>query len=307
MGCTAVIHAVTEALRRMSLLAVHEPVRYQIGLTKGDTVWLDVFRRDGSYLHVKAAEFIPLADEARVYADAFSRHGEYMPEPLGFTTCEGWELLISEGVEHRPLHPNPLVHAPGASRVTREIWRYFAAASRAPRDDDPHHAHESLLARLRQTFRDSQFAPLVAQWSSAVALRELAALGAVAQHGDFVANNLGMTRRGLRVFDWEDFGKVSLPGFDVCTLAVSLVNEIAPDAVMRRDGPLASRVEAFVAPACKPIGIDLDLFWRLVPLYLLAFLHLKQGYATGVRDRIARLLDRFCAADAHAPNLVTLS
>ena len=299
------IPAVTEALRRMSLLAADEPVRYQIGLTQGDTVWLDVFRRDGSYLHVKAAEFITLREEARVYADAFSRHGEYMPEPLGFTTFEGWELLISEGVEHRPLHPNPLAHAAGASHVAREIWRYFAAASRAPRDDDPRHAHESLLARLRQTFRDSQLAPLVAQWSSDASLRELAALGAVAQHGDFVANNLGMTRRGLRVFDWEDFGKVSLPGFDVCTLAVSFANEIAPDVVMRRDGPLASRVDAFVAPACKSIGIDLDVFWRLVPLYLLAFLHLKQGYATAVRDRTARLLDRFCAAADQAPYLAT--
>jgi hypothetical protein len=301
-----VIAAVTDALRRLSLLAADEPVRYQIGLTKGDTLWLDVFRRDGSYLHVKAAEFITLRDEARVYADAFSRHGEYMPEPRGFTTCEGWELLIAEGVEHRPLHPNPLADAPGASLVAREIWRYFAAASRTPRDEDPRHAHESLVGRLRQTFRDSPFAPLVAQWSSESALGALAALGAVAQHGDFVENNLGMTPRGLRVFDWEDFGKVALPGFDLCTLAVSLANGIAPDADMDRHGPLASRIDAFVAPACESLGLDLDTFWHLVPLYLLAFLHLKQGYATGVRDRTARLLQRLCNPAARGLRPVTL-
>jgi hypothetical protein len=295
------IPTITRALRALSLLAADEPVRYLIGLTKGDTVWLDVFRRDGSYLHVKAAEFFALRDEARVYAEAFARHGNYMPAPLGFTECDGWQFLISEGVEHRPLHPNPLTHAPGASRVARSIWRYFAAASEAPRNDDPRAVHAALLGRLEQTFRGTRFAPLAARWSAEEAFPRLVALGAAPQHGDFVANNLGMTRRGLRVFDWEDFGKVALPGFDLCTLAASFVNDVAPDAGMRRDGPLASRLDAFLAPACAALRLDLDAFWHFVPLYLLAFLHLKHGYATEVRDRTARLLERCADVVPDAP------
>jgi thiamine kinase-like enzyme len=52
-------------------------------------------------------------------------------------------------------------------------------------------------------------------WVENVELRELPE---VPQHGDFVHNNLGRARDTLYVFDWEDYGKVCLPGFDLAML-----------------------------------------------------------------------------------------
>jgi len=128
------------------------------------------------------------------------------------------------------------------------------------------------------------------RWNTEEGLSELESLGAVPQHGDFVVNNVGTKGSRLIVFDWEDFGKVSLPGFDLCTLAMSLADAEVPGITFERYGRGSDRLLSFLKPACGAIGLDIDQFWRLVPLYLLTFLYLKQGYAAGIRTRIALLL-----------------
>ena len=41
------------------------------------------------------------------------------------------------------------------------------------------------------------------------------------QHSDLAINNLGRTATGFVVFDWEDYGRTSLPGFDLSILVCS--------------------------------------------------------------------------------------
>jgi hypothetical protein len=49
-------------------------------------------------------------------------------------------------------------------------------------------------------------------------------LSYVRQHGDLVANNVGVTARGIVIFDWEDFGRVELPGFDIALFLASCLD-----------------------------------------------------------------------------------
>ena len=287
------IDIVAAVLRELGCLAPDTDPRCHIGLTRGDTLWMDVFDEHGGFVHVKTSDVFSLREEVRVYHAAFGTYRAYMPRPLGYCVRDGWQIFACEGVTHRPLLPHHVVRGGGT------MLAGFFAAARSGRRPGVGGAHHSLLARLEAAYAGSRFDAVLAPWRTAAGHIELAALGDSPQHGDFVLNNLGLRHEGLVVFDWEDFGKVALPGLDLCTLLVSAIDADAPtaaDALTGRGVPgrsLASAAET----ACAALGLTVGQFHRLVPLYLLAFLQLKQAYATAVHDRIARLLERVCAAE----------
>jgi hypothetical protein len=293
------IASVTAVLVELGLLQPAQIPRFHVGLTKGDTLWMDAFVERGVFFHVKIAEFVSLRDEVRVYNDAWAAFGPFMPRPLGYSVRDGWEIFVAEGVEHRPLPIRALLAASADDPLICSIFDYFAAAGRHVAAQPPQ-THLPLLASLEAKFKDSPFASVLVPWCSGSGQRELEALGTVPQHGDFVSNNLGVADSRLVIFDWEDFGKVSLPGLDLCTLVVSAMEVMADGAgaLAEDKGLVAERFSPLVEPACKALDIDVAQFWRLLPLYLLAFLLLKQGYATEVRQRIGAILRRVCAAQS---------
>ena len=82
--------AVTAALLEFGAIRAGEDPRYHVGLTQGDTVWLDAFRMDGSFFHAKVAEYVTLRDEVRVYGEAYDVYRQFMPMPVGYTVRDGW-------------------------------------------------------------------------------------------------------------------------------------------------------------------------------------------------------------------------
>ena len=286
--------AVTATLRQFGAIGPEETPRYHIGLTRGDTLWLDAYRADGRYFHAKVAEYVTLHEEERTYREAFAVFREFMPAPIGYAVHPPWEIFVAEGVDHEGLPGDVLDGRMRARTARTELYQYFATSTVARGTAQSAEGVDALLRRLRRTFDASPFAPLLAPWDADEGRRELEALGAIPQHGDFVANNIGMRGSRLVVYDWEDYGKVSLPGFDLCTLAMSLAEASWGQGAFGAPGPRRERLCAFLAPACRALGLTLDAFWRLVPLYLLAFLDLKQTYAAGIRTRVEDLLRPFC-------------
>jgi hypothetical protein len=254
-----------------------------------------VFDERGRFVHVKTSDVFSLSEEVRVYHAAFGTYRAYMPRPLGYCVREGWQVFVCEGVAHRPLLGHHVVHRGG------RIFGGFFAAAHSGRRFNAGDGHLPLLARLEAAYAGSRFDAALAPWRTPAGQAELAALGASPQHGDFVLNNLGLRHEGLVVFDWEDFGKIALPGLDLCTLLVSAIDTdaaTAADALAGRDAP-GRRLAPTVATACGALALSVAQFHRLVPLYLLAFLQLKERYATAVHERIAGLLTRVCAALPH--------
>lgn len=289
--------AVTEALADCGAIGPGEVPRYHIGLTYGDTVWLDAFRRDGSFVHAKVAEHVTLREEVRVYHEALRVYSDFMPVPIGYSVRGPWEIFLAEGIEHRPLSVNPLNPSRRAHELREELSRFFARSAPRSRPSSRIDNHDALLTSLEATFSDTSFASLIAYWRSSEARKLLDSIGAAPQHGDFVSNNIGTRKSRLVVYDWEDFGKVSLPGFDLCTFAISLLNDGMADADgLTPDGVRGDSLGMLVNPACAALNLDVDQFWRLIPLYLLTFLHLKQGYGSRIRLRIEHLLKRHSSA-----------
>jgi hypothetical protein len=277
------IPAVTAALANLGLLERGRRPQFHIGLTLGESFWVHAFVDDRRFLHVKASRLISLETEARIYGEAWRTFRDFMPRPLAYCVQDGWEIFVSEGVEHRPLVGSRLLRDGGSGRTAAAFSRFFQVSQSCPPGESSSHAN--LLRELEAHFKDSQFAPVVARWCSTRGERELEQIGSVLQHSDFVANNIAVARSGLVVFDWEDYGKNRLPGLDLCTLMASTLDVDEADALLRLDGPV-------LRSACAVLGMDVSQFRRLVPLYLLSFLHLKGHYATEVRRRIASMLHR---------------
>jgi len=288
---------VTVALSELGVLEPASHTRFQFGLTKGDTLWIDAYVDLRRYFHVKASEIVSLREEARIYADAAAWFAELMPRSLGYCIRDGWDIFVTEGVPHRQFFPDDVLNRRRATTWIPAVCRFFERSRLDPEGSARGEDCGRLLASLETAFKDTAFGSVLAPWTSGPGQRELEALGAIRQHCDFVPNNIGVTDSGLVVFDWEDFGKVSLPGLDLCTLVVSCVNGDF-DALSANGGrALAERCSTFVDPACRALGIDSSLFWRLMPLYLLTFLHLKSGYGRDVRTRIGALLSQLVSLD----------
>jgi hypothetical protein len=285
-----VIDVVTEVLGELGLLPHGRIEGLQVGLTRGDTLWLDAFVDGPTFVHVKLSDAVSLREEVRVYDAAFGTFGALMPRPFGRVVRGGWDIFVCAGVGHRPLLAHDVLAA--GPDVMHD---FFVAARRGRRRSAT--ANLALLARLEDAYRGTPFDAALAPWRSEEARAALAGLGEAPQHGDFALNNLGLGHDGLVVFDWEDFGKVALPGLDLCTLLVSALDLDAPraaDALLGRceDG---RRFAPTLDRACHALELPVPTFRRAVPLYLLAFLQLKEAYAAAVHARIARILARVCA------------
>ena len=113
--------AVTQALVRFGVIAADETPRYLIGLTQGDTIWLDAYRSDGTFFHAKVAEYASLREESRVYDEAFAVYGRFMAAPVGYTVVGPWDIFVTKGVEHRTLSTDLLHGSAGARAVLAEF------------------------------------------------------------------------------------------------------------------------------------------------------------------------------------------
>ena len=148
-----------------------------------------------------------------------------VPRPLHFGPVnESWALWM-EGVAGWPF--DPLQHTSPAhlASIVDMVASIHAAVSRqgaAAPDRHDRMVVEPLHALL-------QFGQAESVRRGCERLRErcskswLAALPSVPQHGDCVTNNLLLHKKQWRLVDWENYGLIDLPFFDILVFAVSLL------------------------------------------------------------------------------------
>jgi hypothetical protein len=209
-----------------------------------------------------------------------------VPRPLVFPVLPPpLELAVFEGIEHRALDRTRL---PALAEPLADALADLARAGR-----------ESLSAPLGEGGPAARFGISEAEAAESGMAARLAAcaplleaLPPVLQHGDLALNNLGLAPRGVVIFDWEDFGEVTAPGYDLCVLICSAV-DFDPEtmtALIARRGP--DWLTTIVARYCAAAGLRVEDFFRMVPLHLLAFLQLKRrhGYGADIVRNVGALI-----------------
>ena len=104
------------------------------------------------------------------------------------------------------------------------------------------------------------------------------------QHGDYCLNNVLVTRSGLAIIDFEEFGGTAMPWHDEIGLALSL-NDLSP----RGSRPLAEVVDAMSTPehAGWPRPSKRDLFQGFILHHLLWRINQAAGRPTRAPMRVA--------------------
>lgn len=144
---------------------------------------------------------------------------------------------------------------------------------------------------MRQ-FIDANLPALARHLGSKETRRQLEALPRAAQHGDLVANNIGHVGARPVVFDWEDFGKVDLPGFDIALLLGSLLSHDPEKivALFSEEG----RGAPWLVPLLAATGLERVQFAGLMPVYYGAFFWIKcvGGYGATIQSTVRHTIEQ---------------
>lgn len=123
-------------------------------------------------------------------------------------------------------------------------------------------------------------------------------LPSIPQHCDFAFTNLGIRSdtQTLIVFDWEDYGRLDLPGFDISVLVTSFFNFDSERIFKFLFSEEATSFKKLVDECLAASKIDRKNFRNLFPVYLCLFLELKTSleYDTSTVARISKTLVKYC-------------
>lgn len=282
---------VRDRMVALDLLPPHGQVHCNV-FVKLDNILVDMFDDSGRYYYVRLAEVYDLEAEHRIARDVAGHLGEFVPRPLAFFREQGLSCIVFEGVDFDVVSGKDLLAASPTGALGRGLLEFLDGGVRRLRSGAHPVDLGQVLAYVDERFLETEHEALWHDVRRGLDLPYLASLPSQRQHGDFVPNNFGLRPAGLVVFDWEDFGKISLPGFDLAVLLSSIV-DFEPDALCemraarRGSGPGGV---AWVAPALQILGIDADEFWRSVPFHLFLFLCLKDRYSPAIRAKVVRAI-----------------
>lgn len=257
-----------------------------IYLSQGATFSVMVSQSGTPQLFLKASTHLSLATEADRFALANTDLPRFAPGFAGYDSSPGLEVVATRALASRAITISLAHRSSKAKKVREAIIDYFAETSRAARlqERDIHGGPEILVSH----FAGTPLGDLVQ-----MAVRDtkplLEDLRPVRQHGDFVINNLALDDQDrLVVFDWEDYGVLSIPGLDLFTLEFSLHHEAA---LMRGRGQACHPERLLDTAACaRAIGLTPETHAQLRLLHALGFLYIKRHYGPDVRARLETLI-----------------
>ena len=218
----------------------------------------------------------------------------YVPKPLSFGLVDDFWALWMEGMPGLPFGTGD------AAQSLRQIVEMLVSIHSAVRDGRRRTGAERHRQAVVEPFES------VAQFGDSAAVRAGCArlsaeigepwvnsLPVIPQHGDFYPGNVILFHGQPRVLDWETYGTIDLPFYDLLTFLISL---ISPDGAMpaRLDPGLAHQLPALVEIYAAGIGLPASDLEYLLPLTLVNWFHLMWlDGRTRFAVRMYRMIEHF--------------
>ncbi|MEE9355077.1 MAG: hypothetical protein V3U75_05750 [Methylococcaceae bacterium] len=253
---------------------------YRRGVIRGEIVYL-LFVENGDRFAIKVSKYKSLKTEYESAKEAFRVLNKYIsvPEPLYYSDELGISLMISRGIRFVPLTKALATKYPNVFRSG--LFEYIDTSKEHFVVNHPTNSHSDIVDKMAIYFRGTAISSLLLEWLGLIGNRKLNSISHVKQHGDFGAANVGISSNQISVIDWEDHGKLTLPGIDVLTVCVSYlkVDEKKIERLIYQKEP--DNLSEVIHYFCTVYGMRYELFTELVPLYLVNFLYLKRKYGYG--------------------------
>jgi aminoglycoside phosphotransferase (APT) family kinase protein len=176
--------------------------------------------------------------------------------------------------------------------VQTGLAQYFTSGLERLRITGPAESHRERVSRLLSTLRSriSLLRPLSDE--SILGAPALDHMAHVWQHGDFWLGNFGIGDGRLIVFDWEDLGVATLHGHDLGVFIASALRFDAGAVRRLADRRQPAVLDAIVGDFCTATGVEREVFFALLPVFLTEFLALKlnRDYSSLAINLVADLL-----------------
>ena len=276
------LNRVLGIVHRQGWVDLDPPCEKTIYLSQGASLWI-ILSRDGSpQAFVKFSRLVSLEVEAARCALASQSFPVHAPSFIGYHREDDLHVLASRAEQFRTVTATMTESTHDAQTVRRGLVGYFEQQSlQAQTASSP---STDWLQRLEAHFADHDLARIARQ-SLGEVRAQLSKLTPIRQHGDLVMNNLGLRPCGsLIVFDWEDFGDLSLPGLDLFTLEYSFEHEAARARAQGQRSHPGKLLD--LEACCSAQGMSVADYRALRVAHALAFLYLKRNYGPEIQARL---------------------
>lgn len=224
-----------------------------------------VFVPPKKFYHIKINNHKDLKTECKNLKKVQSKYSEYIPQFIDYLEYEEYEFLICQAYQHEAVSKQQIE----ASTDLQDKIKYYFISSIV--DWSLHRKHDETSLQIEKSFDlesdlETQITDLYAQAIN---------LGHQPQHGDLVLNNVAITDGHLIVFDWEDYARVNIVGFD---LAIFLYSIHKFNSATLLEELATEKLDRIIMSYLTALNVTKKAFMQFFPLYLYLFLVLKQKY-----------------------------
>jgi aminoglycoside phosphotransferase (APT) family kinase protein len=199
------------------------------------------------------------------------------PEPLHFgRRGPFWELWM-RGVPGERVSGVRVCSSAALRSIVNmvaELHEALAKASGAPGEDRYQRAVVAPLDAVANFGESASAREGCRRLAAATSGEWIQALPVIPQHGDLYLGNLLSDGEQWRVVDWESFGTVDLPFYDLGTLLLSALCETGKMSA-EWDAALVRQAPALVRSYCDRLNLPIDGVRLLLPLMLVNWFHLQ--------------------------------
>ncbi|MCF6216338.1 MAG: aminoglycoside phosphotransferase family protein [Emcibacter sp.] len=290
------ITTITGYLTEKGLLP--DDYNYDVNIFMGRNNFFHFFLPKGKSLAVKVADSKSdcaksLIKEYGALQENHPRYRELLPHGIALEEGREFTIMVTEGMIISSITLDEILSVSGTQRDLMQ--KFLCGEDRILPDEGI--ALRSFTEVL-ETAIEMLPRELCQKYKKVMTDRKwgefLRKLPAIPQHGDLAINNIGKTDNGLVIFDWEDYGYVTIPGFDLCVLLVSgcqfnkyKLTGIINDIYSGDEGHCH-----ILTPVVNTLRIDQQHFTDLVSIHLILFHKLKYdlGYGHDVIENCQSLL-----------------
>lgn len=236
------------------------------------------FRDTEDYPSVVAKVFrepgLPLR-EFRNQSDAWHHAPDCVPKPLHFAAHGNnfWALWM-EGVPGYPFRPERYDRVSHLTSMVDTVASFHAALRK---EAAPDRCERMAVAPLGTLMKFGTSLPVRTGCEEMLAMCTedwMAGLPTIPQHGDLFLNNMLSHAGRWYILDWETFGKVDLPFYDVVTLVFSWLRT-GGATPSEWNQELCSKVPALMRRYAHKLGIQTEFLRKLLPLILANWFHVQ--------------------------------
>jgi hypothetical protein len=210
-----------------------------------------------------------------------------VPRPLHVGQAGGSWMLWMEGKPGWPFRPRKDSSSARLGSVVDALVSIHRSVQRGPGTGD---RHRRMVSEPLNTLQQFGRAPSVREGCGRLAARcteqWLGSLAVIPQHGDFFLNNLLFHRNQCCLLDWESYGAIDLPFYDLLTFLISLLRG-AGEAPESWSPSLIRQVPGLIHRYASGLGGDMPDVSVLLPLTLANWFHLQ--WVDGRREFTGRM------------------